>query len=127
MTCPEYYKKNKEKILAQTKDYYQRNKEERLVYQKQYRQNNKVWRAEKAKAKRQSRLLEAIQLLGGECSDCSTEYDPCQYDFHHLDPKEKEFTIGENMLVGKVRFFNEISKCVLLCANCHRLRHKESN
>jgi hypothetical protein len=39
------------------------------------------------------------------CADCGQSH-PATLDFHHLDPAKEE-----------------IAKCVVLCANCHRIRH----
>ena len=119
----EYYEKNKEKASASSKARYQERKEELLEYQRNYRKINRELVSLKNKNKRKTRLLEAINKLGGKCSKCDGVFDPCVYDFHHMNPEEKDFTIGENMLVSKERFFKEVSKCILLCANCHRLEH----
>ena len=43
-------------------------------------------------------------------------------DFHHIDPVEKECTIG-HMKKGINSLQHEIQKCVCLCANCHRDFH----
>lgn len=44
-------------------------------------------------------------------------------DFHHKDKSEKEFTIGK-MKKGSLELLeNEIKKCAVLCANCHREFH----
>lgn len=46
-------------------------------------------------------------------------------DFHHIDPTEKEDSIARmisnNYELNKV--YDEIKKCVVLCANCHREFH----
>ena len=125
MTSPEYYQKNKEKILKQTKEYYEKYKDKRIEYQRKYRKENRALVNERVKAKRNRRLDQAIILLGGKCADCTTVFDKCVYDFHHLDPSEKEFTISDNLSCAEDKFITEVMKCVLLCANCHRLRHKE--
>lgn len=44
-------------------------------------------------------------------------------DFHHLNPAEKDFTIGENTRAKMETLMKEIDKCVSLCANCHREFH----
>ena len=122
----EYYQKNRDKHLADGKARYQLQKEEHLEYQRNYRKENRELVTTKSRNKRKDRLLSAITLLGGKCNRCHGVFEPCVYDFHHIDPNIKDFTIGENMLVGKDRFFNEISKCILLCANCHRLEHNKN-
>jgi len=124
-TSPEYYQKNKARILEYSRKKYLDDKEKYLEYQRQYRLKNREKINKKTKDKRANRLLEAINLLGGQCSKCLQKFDPVCYDFHHLDPKEKDVTIGENMLISKDRFFAEVKKCILLCSNCHRLTHKE--
>jgi len=46
------------------------------------------------------------------------------FDFHHIDPKQKDFTIT-NEIANKPfkELENEVKKCILLCANCHRVVH----
>ena len=44
-------------------------------------------------------------------------------DFHHIDPETKEFTIGKMKKSSENIIQNEIEKCVVLCANCHREYH----
>lgn len=70
-----------------------------------------------------AKKLRAIEYKGGKCTDCDGIFPPCAYDFHHLDPSQKDFTIGfgRDMLWEKV--LPELDKCVLLCATCHRIRH----
>jgi hypothetical protein len=45
-------------------------------------------------------------------------------DFHHTDPTQKDGNIHRLVSNGqskKVR--EEIKKCIVLCANCHRIHH----
>ena len=46
-------------------------------------------------------------------------------DFHHIDPNEKNETIARltsnTSNINKV--YDEIKKCIVLCANCHREFH----
>ena len=44
-------------------------------------------------------------------------------DFHHIDPKQKEFNIGDFKKKSKISILKEIEKCVPLCSNCHREFH----
>lgn len=71
-----------------------------------------------------NRLKErAVEYKGGKCALCG--YNRCvkSFDFHHLDPKEKDFTVGSNSNISWDRLKKEIDKCILLCANCHREVH----
>jgi len=65
----------------------------------------------------------AIEYLGNKCFDCNHQYHPAVYDFHHLDEstKEAEWKDIQNKSFEKIKL--ELDKCVLLCSNCHRLRH----
>lgn len=70
-----------------------------------------------------NRKLEAIEKMGGVCADCNGKFHFSVYDFHHLDPNEKEFSWNKMRLVSDKKLYKELSKCVLLCSNCHRIRH----
>jgi len=66
----------------------------------------------------------AVELAGGKCQQCG--YHSCveALEFHHLDEGGKDFSIsarGHSRSWARVR--NEVTKCVLLCANCHREVH----
>jgi len=67
--------------------------------------------------------LKAIDYKGGKCIDCG--YNECiaALEFHHLDPKQKEFSWQKMRLKSEIVINKELDKCVLLCANCHRKRH----
>ena len=65
----------------------------------------------------------AVALLGGKCVDCGWSGPLVGYDFHHLDPAEKDFNIGAVSNKSWQVILTELEKCVLLCALCHRLRH----
>lgn len=67
--------------------------------------------------------IQAIEYLGGKCSDCGLVDDPCVYDFHHLDPSKKDLSFGKCKSRSFESIKPELDKCVLLCANCHRKRH----
>lgn len=61
------------------------------------------------------------------CRNCP-EDDPVALDFHHRDPTTKIFTIGSKAIANKYsveRLMEEIEKCDILCANCHRKEHRK--
>ena len=64
----------------------------------------------------------SIKYLGGKCSANNCGYNKCKsaLEFHHLNPKEKEFTISGSHCYSWGRIKKELDKCILLCANCHR-------
>lgn len=65
----------------------------------------------------------AVVFKGGACEVCG--YHKClqALDFHHPDPDVKEFTISRNTNRAWEALKSEVSKCQLLCANCHRETH----
>ena len=66
---------------------------------------------------------EAVRYKGGKCIDCGGVFPECAYDFHHLDPTQKDFGIMKNKYATITDIKDELDKCVLLCSNCHRGRH----
>lgn len=71
-----------------------------------------------------TRLKErSVYVLGDVCQCCG--YDKCitALEFHHLDPSQKDFNFSEN--TNRSWAFNreELKKCILVCANCHREIH----
>ena len=74
-----------------------------------------------AVAARERNKQKAVEYLGGKCQECG--YDKCIacLEFHHRDPKAKEYEIT-NILHSKgwPTIQAELDKCDLLCANCHR-------
>lgn len=70
----------------------------------------------------------AVVYMGEKCIDCgiSDSNRPEIYDFHHLNPKIKEFNISKtSKSLNKIK--KELDKCILLCSNCHRTRHATNN
>lgn len=78
---------------------------------------------------RMKKRLEIRALLNGiknvPCADCKGQFDPCVMDFDHIDPSTKTANIGVLARRSDVkRLMEEIAKCEIVCANCHRLRTK---
>jgi len=73
--------------------------------------------------RRQSKRIQLIQDAGGKCSICG--YSKCfrALDFHHLNPKKKELTLGKNMDKSMEVLRKEAKKCILVCSNCHAELH----
>ena len=67
--------------------------------------------------------IEEVERFGGRCADCAGVFHPDVFDVHHVDPSEKEFAWTKLRLFSAARRRAELAKCVMLCANCHRVRH----
>ena len=79
--------------------------------------------AERMKKRNNSAKEQAVAYKGGSCMDCGITYPIAVYDFHHIDPAEKEAALRDILRKGFEAAKPELDKCVLLCSNCHRLRH----
>ena len=72
------------------------------------------------------RKKQYVELLGGECEHCHIRLNDSNYaifDFHHIDPNTKEYSWSKLRLFSDSNIKEELSKCQLLCANCHILVH----
>lgn len=76
------------------------------------------------KNSRQRLKQRLIEIAGGKCCICGYNKCTSALEFHHINPEEKEFSIGGNTNVGFLRAVEEIKKCILVCANCHREIHE---
>ena len=101
--CSKAYKK--EHYQANT-EYY---KKKARVYTSKYIKNN--------------RIMSYEFKLGNPCVECG-ESDPIVLEFNHVDPTDKKYNISEMVNGGHSwkSIMNEIEKCEVLCANCHRRR-----
>lgn len=87
---------------------------------KRQENDRKRWR-EYHQKRRKSTMDKALEYKGGKCQICN--YNRCAraLEFHHNDPSTKKFGISYD---GTYRTWEEVQqeldKCTLLCANCHR-------
>ena len=75
--------------------------------------------------KRRRRIRQmAINYKGGGCEKCG--YNRCidALEFHHNNSSGKDFGISEKGYTRSwIKIKEELDKCILLCANCHREIH----
>ncbi len=69
---------------------------------------------------RKKRISANVSLVNEHRSKCEKCGEDRFYliDFHHINPSDKSFTIGDCKYSVK-RMLLEIKKCVCLCKNCH--------
>jgi len=68
----------------------------------------------------------AVNLKGNVCHCCKKSFPQSVYDFHHLDPAQKDFGLGQKDSTIKWKAVeSEIDKCIMVCANCHRMIHSK--
>lgn len=105
--------KNKELARRHSREHYERNKSAVLA---------RVARRRKVVRKELSKWVTAYKADRG-CSNCP-ERDPVCLDFHHqTGDKELEIGFAVRGQWSMERLMEEINKCVILCANCHRKLH----
>lgn len=56
------------------------------------------------------------------CAKCGESRIRC-LSFHHIDPADKDFTIGQLRKSSLEVIEKEINKCICLCLNCHHEFH----
>jgi hypothetical protein len=72
--------------------------------------------------KRNTVKAEIVRSMGGVCDHCGGEFPPEVFDFHHRDADAKSFDVSDLLVDNPVAARTEaLSKCDLLCANCHRV------
>lgn len=91
--------------------------------------STKLHKQQSAKATRLSMKLRAIEYLGGVCIDCKKMLHHACMEFHHRNAEDKEFNLSSVLAQAGawIRIKNELDKCILLCSNCHQIRHWELN
>ena len=78
---------------------------------------------------RLNKKIHFIKKMGGECTNCKiklTENNWPIFDFHHIDPSQKEVSWSTLRNWSNNKIEKELNKCTLLCANCHRLLHAKT-
>ncbi len=95
-------------------------------YTKKHYLANKAYYLEKAtinRRKARQRLREFLleYYSNHSCTDCG-ETDPVVLEFDHLRDKYKGIAIMVNRALSLVRIKDEIAKCEVVCANCHKRR-----
>ena len=73
---------------------------------------------------RKRRKEDIVYVMGKCCQLCGYNKAITALELHHLNPSEKEFSIGKILNKNWNLINEEIKKCILVCANCHREIHE---
>lgn len=84
---------------------------------------------ENLKNRRKRIKEELLEYKGGKCQLCGYQKCSSALDFHHLNPEEKDFSLSTTSSYKNIdKMKQEVDKCILVCANCHReIHYKLSN
>lgn len=82
----------------------------------------------KNKSKRLAYRISAANYKNNQCEICNLKRETIDdleiFDFHHVNREEKKFELGDNIESKTWDVIkNELDKCMMLCANCHRKQH----
>lgn len=116
MATQEWREANRDKMCAYRREHYSRNKK---LYIDRAKARNKY------EAKKCSNFINEYKLSRG-CSMCGYNSAPEALDLHHVRGK-KEFCVSLAAYRNKMplhRLKEEIEKCEVVCANCHRIETK---
>lgn len=107
--------------------YYILNKQRLLESHKRYRLQNietvrsRISRYQKVKKKEHRNMV--WQIKSRPCRDCGLSFHPVCMDFDHTsDNKIANVSMMVSNKESTQNILDEISKCDIVCSNCHRLR-----
>ena len=94
--------------------------------------SRKYYEANKEKVKALSKINRAVGKARWTLFKSSLKCTKCGFshiaalDFHHVNPTEKENLVSKMVANGcYAAAMEEVQKCIVLCANCHRIHHYE--
>ena len=118
------------KILS---EYYKQNKaydKHQAICKKCSKEKQKKYRGTQKGRSRSARRVMwdkiFIEKGGAKCIRCGIEHEAPIFDLHHRDPSAKLFSVGRGVKNWEI-VKEEIKKCDLLCACCHRIVHWEEH
>lgn len=114
MPTAKWRRENTTKLRKYRKIWYYKNREHALSKIKERKALVRIW----VKA-----LKEKL-----ECSKCHENHPAC-LEFHHIDSDNKEINLSQvasnGWSLAKIQL--EITKCEVLCSNCHKKLHYENH
>lgn len=100
-------------------------KEYQRTYHRKWHQRHREKRLARM-YERKADIYQYVQNMKSQlyCVDCG-ERHPATLQFHHLHSEDKVFNISDAARRGTSldRIKKEMQKCIVLCANCHLIRH----
>lgn len=81
--------------------------------------------------RRKTRIAKILVEHYGElkCERCGFDKHFAALEFHHENPSEKEYQVSALFTSNRNKevLLKELSKCIILCSNCHRIEHAGLN
>ena len=101
-------------------------KEQRREYSRKHNERYRTLNRDKFLAEQRAankRNREKINELKSQpCVDCNVQYPPYVMDFDHVGDFKKRANVSRLAGLKLETILEEVAKCELVCANCHRER-----
>lgn len=110
---------------AYSKKHYQENKEQYDLRSKLNRPKYKQYMRQWGLKRREETKAFILAAKNRPCMDCKGVFPYWTMDFDHRDPAQKKFTIALYRNARNETLQQEINKCDVVCANCHRTRTQQ--
>ena len=94
------------------------------IQAKQWRRDHPNYQRDYCNKRRNKHKLEILNRFNNKCAHCGLVDNHVVYDLHHLNPTEKEYNLAQILDHSLNKIENELTKCILLCSNCHRKEHE---
>jgi len=92
-------------------------------YQKAFYKRSPTSTSQSFKRRRCEKTKIVQEYKNKPCSDCGIRYPYYVMDFDHVRGKKKfNISIAPNKMISHAIILEEIAKCDVVCANCHRIR-----
>lgn len=94
------------------------------AYQRKHYADNNQYYKDRATVDKES-IREYIRGIKATmpCADCGRKFHYCVMDFDHREGETKLFEIAHAYRTkGRIQIEQEMAKCDVVCANCHRIR-----
>ncbi len=98
------------------------------TYNTEWHAKNRVRHTAQIKAGKARLLAGHRELIdglkrGNPCADCGLVFHPCAMDFDHVRGQKIDHVSKLSAsAISRKRILDELAKCELVCANCHRVR-----
>lgn len=102
-----------------------KSQEDRAAYGRRHYKKHKRYYIEKSARYRKAQIKWFQEFKATLLCKICGENDPSCLDFHHRQNDDKEHEVSSLINhASRKRILDEIAKCDVLCANCHRKVHK---
>ncbi len=117
-----YQQENREATLISKRNSYHKRKEDDRATQQQFRTENREHCNSQAMKYYYKKKQFIIDKKIDPCYDCKMIFPSYCMDFDHRENEVKCFTIANCTTFSMKKLEEEIAKCDVVCANCHRKR-----